>query len=60
MQTDEFELAFGAFLERREYDEMESALFALVRAAFLAGWNAAGGRPPEPQPVLRLIEKNKS
>ncbi|MBQ7896766.1 MAG: hypothetical protein IJ364_09475 [Oscillospiraceae bacterium] len=54
MQTDEFELAFSNFLDRREYDEAETALFSIVRAAFLAGWNAAGGANPEPQPVLQI------
>lgn len=59
MESDELEKAFSGFLERREYDEAESALFSLVRAAFLAGWNAAGGRPPEPQPILRLMQKSE-
>ena len=38
-----FEHAFSNFLESREYDETEDALFRLVRAAFYAGWQAAGG-----------------
>ena len=57
MQSDEFEFAFSNFLDRREYDEAESALFSIVRAAFLAGWTAAGGQCPEPQPVFQLIRK---
>ena len=36
-----FEQAFDAFLEDKTYDEAENALFAVIRAAFLAGWNAA-------------------
>ena len=43
--TDRFEQEFEAFLERREYDAAEAALFAVVRAAFLAGWRA--GRKEE-------------
>ena len=43
MQTDDFEAAFSAFLDRREYDELVQCLFTFVRAAFLAGWKAAGG-----------------
>ena len=43
MQTNDFEKAFGDFLDRREYDQAENALFAMVRIAFLAGWKAAGG-----------------
>lgn len=60
MQSDEFEFTFSNFLDRREYDEAESALFSIVRAAFLAGWEAAGGKHPEPQPIFRLIEKTDS
>lgn len=37
MQTDDFEAAFSAFLDRREYDELVQCLFTFVRAAFLAG-----------------------
>ena len=40
MQNDKFELAFSEFLERKSYDQAEAAIFALVRAAFLAGWKA--------------------
>ena len=50
----DFEKAFSDFLDRREYDEAESALFAMVRISFLAGWNAAGGEPPKPQKILEL------
>ncbi len=55
MMSNDFEGAFSDFLERREYDEAESALFAMVRIAFLAGWKAAGGEPPEPQKIFELI-----
>lgn len=41
--NDKFEGAFDAFLDRKEYDEAESALFSMVRTAFMAGWKAAGG-----------------
>lgn len=43
MQGNDFEAAFDRFLEQTEYDAAEAALFSLVRAAFLAGWCAAGG-----------------
>ena len=52
MMSNDFEEAFGSFLERKEYDEAESALFAMVRTAFLAGWKAAGGDPPTPQTLF--------
>lgn len=57
MNPDYFERAFSDFLERKEYDEAESALFSLVRAAFLAGWRAAGGTPLPPQKILELLPK---
>lgn len=54
--TNDFEQAFADFLDRREYDEAEAALFAMVRTAFLAGWKAAGGEPPIPQKIFQLVE----
>ena len=39
--TDEFEQAFGDFLERDECEAASEALFASMRAAFAAGWDAA-------------------
>ena len=55
MQKPDFEASFGDFLERYEYDDMEALLFSLVRAAFRAGCEAAGGVPPKPQPVVTLL-----
>lgn len=49
MYTDEFEQAFSAFLDSREYDQAEEALFSLLRRAFAAGWRAAGGTPEQPR-----------
>ena len=53
MHSNEYEEAFGRFLERAEYDEAEDALFSLVRAAFQAGWLAAGG---EESAATRMFE----
>ena len=36
MHSNDYEAAFGRFLEQTEYDEAEDALFSLVRAAFQA------------------------
>lgn len=58
MQTNQFEKAFSDFLDRREYDQAENALFSMVRIAFLAGWKAAGGEAPPPQKVLCLVHKD--
>ena len=55
MESNGFEAAFSAFLERREYDDADAALFSLVRATFRAGWEAAGGISPEVQPIVRLV-----
>ncbi len=55
MMSNDFEEAFSNFLERKEYDEAENALFSMVRIAFLAGWKAAGGEPPSPQKLFELI-----
>ena len=57
MESNIFEQAFSDFIDRREYDEAQSALFDLVRISFKAGWKAAGGSPPLPQPVIRLMPK---
>ncbi len=56
MMSNDFEAAFSNFLERREYDEAESALFSIIRAAFLAGWRAAGGEPPTPPRIILTAE----
>ena len=58
MVMTDFEKAFSDFLDRREYDQAESALFAMVRISFLAGWRAAGGDPPKPQKILTLMHKD--
>ena len=57
MEQMNFEKAFGGFIDRREYDEAETALFSMIRISFRAGWEAAGGNPPEPQPIVRLVSK---
>ena len=59
MQSNDFEHAFGDFLDRREYDQAENALFSMVRIAFLAGWKAAGGDAPAPQKVIRLVHREE-
>ena len=60
MNTTDYEEAFGNFLERHEYDDVETQIFSLVRAAFRAGWEAAGGTLPEPEPILQLIKTGEA
>ena len=55
MESNTFEKAFSNFIDRREYDNAQNALFDMVRASFKAGWQAAGGSPPEPQPFIELV-----
>ena len=54
MYSDQFELAFSKFLDRHEYDEAENYLFSMVRVAFAAGWQAAGGEKPRSERVFAL------
>lgn len=58
--TNNFEEAFGNFLERREYDQAENALFSMVRISFVAGWLSAGGEPPQPQRLFEIFHNNIS
>lgn len=57
MMDNKFESAFSSFLDRHEYDDAESALFDIVRAAFLAGWRAAGGEGPQAERVFQVLEQ---
>ena len=41
MNSDELEKAYSDFLDGEVYDKAEDELFHLIRAAFVAGWNAA-------------------
>lgn len=58
MESNDFEKAFSDFLERREYDEAQSALFEMVRKSFNAGWQAAGGEPPIPHSIFQIVPQN--
>jgi hypothetical protein len=54
MESNDFEKAFSDFIDRHEYDEAQSALHDMIRISFRAGWQAAGGDPPAPQPALSI------
>lgn len=45
------EKALSEFLDSETYDNAETALFIIVRKAFLAGYQAAGGKLPEKPPA---------
>ena len=55
MYTNDFEEAFSLFLNRHEYDEAENYLFSMVRLAFSAGWQAAGGAAPKAERICELL-----
>jgi len=55
MYSNDFEAAFSCFLERRDYDEAANQMFTLARLAFAAGWQAAGGTPPQEEPIFTLL-----
>lgn len=55
----DFEKSFSDFLDRKEYDRAENALFSMVRIAYKAGWLAAGGSAPPPQKVVELVRPNR-
>lgn len=57
MMSNNFEEAFNRFLERREYDRAENALFSMVRISFIAGWLSAGGEMPQTQHILQICHK---
>lgn len=42
----DFEKAFSDYLDTKEYDEAERALFEITRQAFKAGWLAAQNNNP--------------
>lgn len=47
MKSNEFEHAFSDFIDGKDYDAASAALFAIVRAAFEAGWQASENSRPE-------------
>lgn len=55
MYSNEFKKCFADFLDRHEYDEAENALFSMVRIAFSADWQAAGGTPPQSERIYELL-----
>ena len=56
--TDEFEQAFGNYLEQSAYDDAEESLFSMIRSAFIAGWKAAGGNEREVSNVVQFVRRD--
>lgn len=59
MMPNSYESAFSIFLEQQEYDAASQAIFELVRAAFLAGWRAAGGEAPQKEKIFQILPTGK-
>lgn len=52
--SDDLEQKFSDFLECDIYDQTENAIFTMLRIAFLAGWEAAGGELPQPRKTFYI------
>ena len=55
----DFETAFSQFLESNQYDQFEGMLFCMVREAFMAGYQMAGGDLSQMPPILRVIKEKR-
>lgn len=47
--------ALSSYLETYEADEIFNNFSVAIRKAFIAGYKAAGGKPPKAQPILRIV-----
>lgn len=50
----DFEVAFGDFMNCKEYDKVEDDLFALARTAFMAGWAASRHEADQAQKIVHF------
>ena len=57
MHHETYELEFERFLESADLDAAEDALFSALRAAFAAGWRAAGGPAAEARRTVLFPKK---
>ena len=55
MNQTQFDRAWAEFLQKPEYDAAKEAVFAVTRAAFLAGWLAAGGDAPQEERLFQVL-----
>lgn len=56
MEKQDFEKCFSDYIDRREYDEAQNALFSAVRSSFKAGGNPRS--PPPVQPAIQFTPKS--
>ncbi len=45
----DFEKSFSDYLDSNDYDRLQGTLLSAIRAAYNAGWIAAGGEEPKSQ-----------
>ena len=58
MNREDYEKYFDDFLENKVYDDAEDGIFRLVRAAFKAGFLAAGGKyPDDEEGIVDIFKK---
>ena len=55
MNQAQFDCAWAEFLQKPEYGAAKAAMFAVTRAAFLAGWLAAGGDAPQEERLFQVL-----
>lgn len=59
MMDNDFEKAYGDYLESMAYEETENLLFSVLRNAFLAGRQAAGGSAPIAARIFEILGGNE-
>lgn len=60
MNSSIFEAAFSDFLDSREYDQVENSIFAIIRAAYAAGWKAAEDESSQTPKLVQIVRTDGS
>lgn len=55
LYQEKFDSALEKFLQAPVYGAAKDAVFTLTRAAFLAGWLAAGGASPQEERIFQVL-----
>ena len=58
MKTNSYEEAFDNFINSREYDRVEEAIFQFARECFEAGYRAAGGVVSDGDKVIDILRRS--
>jgi len=58
VNTNSYEEAFDKFINSRDYDRVEEALFSFARACFEAGYKAAGGVAADGDKVIDILRRS--